>query len=200
MPKTLILVFHRDLTQSKANAALADAAARLPETEVVDMQRLYPVGCVDMRWDTDAEVARLLAADRIVLQFPIQWYSVPSLLKSWLDAVLTRMFYIAYEREGRLLEGKSLMVAATAGNVPESYQRDGRNRFTIAEMLTPLRMAANRCGLVWIEPFTVFEADKLSPERLAEVVSAYQQALTHWRRPQFNTRTDATMRKRSTTR
>lgn len=33
--------------------------------------------------------------------FLIQWYSTPPLLKAWQDAVLTRMYYIAYESEGR---------------------------------------------------------------------------------------------------
>ncbi|MBF2930826.1 flavodoxin family protein, partial [Pseudomonas aeruginosa] len=88
----------------------------LPGVEVVDMQALYP-GDLDMFRDGEREAARLLAADRIVLQFPIQWYSTPALLKAWQDAVLTRIFYVAYETEGRLLEGTPLMVAATAGNV-----------------------------------------------------------------------------------
>src|SRR5690606_32287599 len=143
MSKTLILLFHSGPNRSRANAALAVAAARLPGVEVADIHALYPNG----RVDADREVARLLSADRIVLQFPIQWYSAPPILKAWENAVLTRMYYLAYETEGRLLEGRPLLVAATAGNVPEAYAPTGANRFTMAELLRPLEATAHRCGL-----------------------------------------------------
>jgi Putative NADPH-quinone reductase (modulator of drug activity B) len=84
---TVILVFHPDLRRSRANRALLDAASKLAELEVVDMSALYPDG----RIDVDVEVGRLIAAERLVLQFPVQWYSTPPLLKAWQDAVLTRM-------------------------------------------------------------------------------------------------------------
>lgn len=46
MTKTLILLFHPDLAHSKANAALAAAAAKLPAVELVDMQAIYPVASI----------------------------------------------------------------------------------------------------------------------------------------------------------
>lgn len=180
MPQTLVLVFHPDLSQSKANAALAKAAATLPGVEVVNMQAIYPGGQVGMTADADVEVARLLAADRIVMQFPIQWYATPALLKSWFDAVLTRMYYINYESEGRLMEGKPVLIAVTAGNTAESYTPGGRNRFTVDDMLVPLRMTTNRCGLVWAAPFVVFEANKLTPDRHAAAAASYRDALSSW--------------------
>lgn len=176
MTRTLILLFHRDLSASRANAALAAAAARVPGVEIVNMQALYPKG-IDMFRDGEREAARLLSADRIVFQFPVQWYSTPALLKAWQDAVLTRMFYIAYEQEGRALEGTPLMIAATAGNVAEAYHSDGRNMFPIADLLAPLRATAHRCGLVWTDPFVVYEADKLVPEALEAAAARYAVAL-----------------------
>ncbi|MDZ5700210.1 NAD(P)H-dependent oxidoreductase [Chelativorans sp. M5D2P16] len=180
MTKTLILLFHPDLSRSNANAALAAAAAaRLPDIEVVDMQSAYPGG-IDMFRDGESEAARLLAAGRIVLQFPVQWYSTPPLLKAWQDAVLTRMFYINYETEGRVLEGTELMVAATAGNVPETYRAGGRNMFKIEALFAPLRATANRCGLEWSPPFVIYEADKLPPEALKAAAEGYADRLAAW--------------------
>lgn len=175
-PKSLILLFHPGLLPSKANAALAAAAASLPNVEVVDMYALYPTGTVD----ADAEVARLLAAERIVLQFPIHWYAPPPLLQAWQNAVLTRMFYILYEAEGRRLEGTPLMVAATAGNTPEAYEPDGQNLFPLAELLRPLQAMANRCGLPWAEPFLTYRADKLDETELAAAAEAYATRLRTW--------------------
>ena len=56
MAKTLILLFHPDFQNSRANRALAEAAGSRPGTDVVDMQALYPDG----RIDGEVEAARLL--------------------------------------------------------------------------------------------------------------------------------------------
>lgn len=179
MTKALILMFHPDLTRSKANAAMARAAAALPDVEVVDMTAACPDG-LDLFRDGAAEAARLLAADRIVLQFPVQWYSTPPLLKAWQDAVLTRMFYITYEAEGRRLEGRPLMIAATAGNTAEAYTAGGRNLFPMADLLAPLRATAHRCGLPWAEPFVLYRADKLSPDQIEAAAQDYAAHLARW--------------------
>lgn len=179
MTKTLVLLFHPDLSRSKANAALARGAGALPDVEVVDMQELYPDG-MDLYRDGEREAARLLEANRIVLQFPVQWYSTPPLLKAWQDAVLTRMFYIAYEAEGRRLEGKPLMITATAGNTVEAYRPGGTNMFAISDIFTPLRATANRCGLTWTEPFVIYRADKLSAGEIETAGDDYVAVLTSW--------------------
>lgn len=177
MTKTLILLFHPAYERSRANRALGEAAAGRPGVTIVDMQALYPGGIVD----TDAEAARLIAADRIVLQFPVQWYSAPPLLKAWQDAVLTRMFYMAYEAEGRLIEGKPLMIAATAGNVPEAYTPTGMNRFSLRELLRPLEATAHRCGLAWQEPFLIYAAHKADAEALQAAGEHYARRLAGMR-------------------
>lgn len=169
MTKTLILLFHPHFASSRANRALLDAATTLPEVEIVDMQALYTDGCVD----ADAEVARLIAADRIVLQFPVQWYSPPPLLKAWQDAVLTRMFYLAYEAEGAKLVGKPLLIVATAGNVEAAYAPDGANRFPLRDLLRPLEATAHRCALAWAEPFLVYDARRADAAALQAAGADY---------------------------
>ncbi|WP_018690287.1 NAD(P)H-dependent oxidoreductase [Ahrensia kielensis] len=180
MPGTLILLFHRDLSQSKANAGLAKAAQTVKDVQVVDMQARYPGGVIDIFTDAGADAEMLLSADRIILQFPIQWYATPALLKAWQDAVLTRMYYIFAEAEGDHLKGTPLMVAATAGNTSSAYGRDGANRYTIDELLTPLKATAHRCGLLWHSPYLVFTADKLEPSKLEDAALGYVNAIEHF--------------------
>jgi putative NADPH-quinone reductase len=175
--KTLILLFHPDFDTSKTNAALAEAARSVPGVEIIDMQALYPEGRLDISRDGAVEAERLLSAGRIVLQFPVQWYSTPPLLKAWADAVLTRMFYVFYETEGQRLEGTPIMVAATAGNVPEAYSPTGQNLIPLAELLNPLRATAHRCGLPWADPFLLYRAGKLSETELADAAERYAQTL-----------------------
>ena len=174
---TLVLLFHPRFTQSATNRALADAAAVVPGVQVVDMAALYPEG---RAIDGDAEVRRLLSARRVVLQFPVQWYSTPPLLKAWQDAVLTRMFYMAYASEGRHLEGTPLLVVATAGNVPEAYAPTGQNLFPLAELLRPLQATAHRCGLPWAEPFLVYRAGKMDAAQRAGEAARSAARLRVW--------------------
>lgn len=176
MTKTLILAFHPDLARSRANAAMLGAAARLPDVEIADLYGLYPDG----RIDADREVARLLSADRVVLQFPVQWYATPALLKAWQDLILTRMFYLAYDAEGRRLEGAPLLVAATAGNTPEAYGPGGMNLYPLDDLLKPLRATANRCGLPWTEPFLAYRANRLSDGEIADLAMRYAGRLSAW--------------------
>lgn len=178
MTKTLILLFHPDMANSRANAALVEAAARLPGVEIADLHALYPDGAID----DDAEVARLLSADRIVLQFPLQWYSTPPLLKAWQDRILTRMFYIDYAAEGARLEGRPILLAVTAGNTAQAYGPGGRNLYPLTDLLRPLEVTANRCGLPWAEPFIVFEANKLETEALADAARRFVSKLEAWGR------------------
>lgn len=174
---TVILLFHRDLLRSRANAALKLAAETLPGVAVIDMAALYPSG-IDMHADGEREAARLIAADRIVLQFPMQWYSTPALLKIWQDSVLTRMGYIYPDTEGAALAEKPIMVAATMGAEEETYTPKGRNRITVPELLAPLRTTANRFAMDWRAPFLLHRADKLGDPELDRAGRDYCAALT----------------------
>lgn len=171
MKQTLILLAHPRYEASRANRALVDAAHLLGETEVADLYQLYPDGQVDI----EAEAARLLRAERIVLQFPVQWYSTPPLLKEWQDRVLTQMFYVDFANQGAHLAGKPLMVSATAGNVPAAYAQGGANLFTMEELLRPLQATAHRCGLNWLQPFVLFEAMRASEAVLQAGAERYLQ-------------------------
>lgn len=176
MQRTLILAFHPDLNRSRANRAMLDAAAAVDGVEVVDMQHLYPTGHID----TDAEVHRLLQADRIVLQFPVQWYAAPALLKQWLDDVFTRMYYLRYTDEGQHLEGTPLMVAATAGNLAEAYGPEGVNLYPLAALLRPLEATAHRCKLPYATPFLAYRANKLDAAEQQALATAYRAHLLAW--------------------
>lgn len=120
---TRVLLFHPDYARSKANRALADAAAAVAGVEIVDMYGRYPTGSIDV----DHEVAGLLAAERLVLQFPVQWYSTPPLLKAWQDEVLSPMYYVHAKEQGDRMRGAPVMVAATAGNTRQAYGAEGVN-------------------------------------------------------------------------
>ena len=45
--------------------------------------------------DVQAEIDKLMAADFLLLQFPFWWYSVPAMLKGWIDRVFA--YGVAYD-------------------------------------------------------------------------------------------------------
>ena len=145
--KALVIVGHPDLNgQSLANRLIVDKLRTLEKTEVRILSELYP----DFRIDVAAEQAALVRAQTIVLQFPFHWYSVPGLLKKWIDDVLAYGF--AYGSTGTRLQGKHLVLSFTVGGPEESYGKGGYNTFTIKDMLPPLLQTANLCGMKLAEP------------------------------------------------
>ncbi|MBT1166223.1 NAD(P)H-dependent oxidoreductase [Bifidobacterium simiarum] len=171
---TLVLVFHPHLeTESVANRRLAEAARGVDGVTVRDVYALYPDGRIDVA----AEQAELLRADRIVWQFPMYWYSSPSLLKEWEDEVLA--YGWAYGPDGDKLAGKRIMCAVTAGSTEDEYRHDGRFRATMDETLNPMRITTEYVGAQWLEPFAVYACtpDGLTEERLADAADRYAQIL-----------------------
>ncbi|RSX53836.1 NAD(P)H oxidoreductase [Bifidobacterium goeldii] len=170
--KTLVLVFHPDLSCSRANAALTAAAQQDADGNVTvrDEYALYPNGKIDVA----AEQQLVETHDRIVLQFPLYWYSAPALLKEWEDKVLE--YGWAYGTDGEALTAKQIMVATTAGGPQFEYQPVDEGA-TIDEVLSPYRMMARYTHAVWLKPFVVFESMELDDAALADAGRRYREAL-----------------------
>ncbi len=143
MSKTVVISGHPDLSKSNTNALIlemlhcADA-----DIDIRYLDRLYGEGKIDV----SAEQTALMAADTIVFQFPFYWYSVPALLKSWIDQVFEYGF--AYGSKGDKLKDKKLILSFTIGGPADSYSPEGNNTFSIEELIKPLVQTANLTGLV----------------------------------------------------
>ncbi len=163
----LLIVAHPALHRSRTNAALLGAARARQEITLHDLYEHY----ADFLIDVEAEQQRLLDHRLIILQFPMYWYSTPSLLKEWLDMVWLHGF--AYGRNGTRLSGKTMMIAVTTGGGPEAYQPRGMNRFSMTEFLRPLEATANLCGLAWAEPFIVHDSIQMTEAGRQAAALAY---------------------------
>ncbi len=110
MKNTLVISGHTDLSASVANKTILETIAqRLPQAEIVRLDSLYP----DFKIDAQAEQQRLLKADVIVLQFPVFWYSAPSLLERWMEETFRHGF--SHGSTGDKLKGKKLVLSFTTG-------------------------------------------------------------------------------------
>lgn len=147
MGKILVISGHPNLAGSYTNKAILAAL----ESSGLDLtiRRLDALYC-DFNVDVAAEQKALLDADTIVLQFPFYWYSVPALLKNWIDQVFG--FNFAYGPEGDKLKGKNFVLSFTIGGPKEAYQPLGYNHFPIEELIKPLQQTAYLAQVTYLPP------------------------------------------------
>jgi NAD(P)H dehydrogenase (quinone) len=93
--------------------------------------------------DVKAEQERLLAADTVILQFPLWWFTVPAIMKGWMDRVFTNGFGYgtsrAWKRYGDgLLAGKRAMIVVTTGAADAHLSDRGVNG-DINDLLFPIQ-------------------------------------------------------------
>ncbi len=167
----LLVVAHPALERSRANQRMMDAAHQVAGVTLHDLYETYPNFTIDVR----AEQKRLLDHAVIGLQFPLYCYSIPALLKEWLDLVWLHGF--AYGAGGEALKGKRLFVACTTGARAEAYGSEGHNRFTMEEFLRPLEQTAHLCGMAWEKPFVLHAAAAKTPLALKAGADAYRRRL-----------------------
>jgi len=65
----------------------------------------------------------------MIWQFPLWWFSVPAILKGWVDRVFAmgRTYGGGCAYETGVFRGKRAMLSLTIGGPPETYKKDGRN-------------------------------------------------------------------------
>lgn len=137
MKKTLVIASHTYFDQSTATAAILNKLSEVPQVTVRNLDTIY----TDYNVDAATEQQLLLDADVVVFQFPLFWYSVPSLMKRWLDDVFSYGF--AFGSSGDKLKGKKVIISVTTGGPEEGYSATGYNGHTIYELLLPLRQTFN---------------------------------------------------------
>lgn len=158
--KILHLVFHPNLKQSRVNRIWKEQLEKSGKiTTSRDMYREYP----NFKINIEQEQKLLLEHDRIVIQFPLYWYSMTPLLKQWLDDVLTYGF--AYGSKGIKLKGKDLQIITSAGGQSKYYS--GFDKFaTLYDLLKPFELTANLCKLNYLIPAWMYRADSVNEETI----------------------------------
>jgi len=168
----LIIYAHPYPRHSHANKRMIEHVATLDGVEIRSLYELYP----DFDIDISAEQAAVERADLIVWQHPMQWYSVPPLLKLWMDKVLSHGW--AYGEGGHALHGKQLLWAVTTGGGEHHFELGGHPGFDVLSQ--PLQSTALYCGLKWLPPFTMHNTFVEDDETLQAQARHYKQRLIDW--------------------
>ena len=170
-PRALVLAAHPNWRDSRVNRRLLERARATPGVAVHDLYARYP----DYDIDVAAEQRAAEAAPLIVLLHPVQWYSMPALLKLWLDEVLT--YGWAYGTGGTSLQGKDLWLAATTGGPESSYHPQSYNRYFFDAFLPPYEQTTALCGMRFLPPLLLHGAHTASEEVVQQHVDVFGQRL-----------------------
>jgi len=156
--KTLVILAHPKLAGSQINAAWRARLEEAASSVVIrNIYELYP----DWNIDVAAEQALLESHERIFLQFPLYWYSMPPLLKKWLDDVLA--YGWAYGPGGNRLAHKEIGLVVSTGSPEAAYRADGRLGHTLDELLRPLEQTARFVGARYLPVFALQGANHVIP-------------------------------------
>nr|WP_300314579.1 NAD(P)H-dependent oxidoreductase [Halomonas sp.] len=131
--------------------------------------------------DVKAEQEKLLWADVLILQFPLWWFTMPAILKGWVDRVYSYGFAYGVgehsdtrwgDRYGEgSLAGKRAMLIVTAGGWEEHYSERGING-PIDDLLFPIHHGILFYpGYDVLPPFVAYNVHRLDDagiERLEE--------------------------------
>jgi len=162
MARLIVYYAHPGHKYSHVNKYMARAAGAVDGITFVDLYRDYP------RFDIDVNVEqrRLVEHDVVLFQFPMFWYSTPSIIKEWEHLVLEHGF--AYGAGGENLAGKQMMLAVTAAGPDDAYRHEGYQHYPIRTFLTPLEQTARLCKMHFPAPYVLYSSLKAPAAGLVE--------------------------------
>jgi glutathione-regulated potassium-efflux system ancillary protein KefF len=169
-----VLAAHPNWRESRVNRKLVELARDIPGVTVQDLYGRYP----DYDIDVPAEQNNVRAAQLLVLLHPIQWYSMPPLMKLWMDEVLR--YGWAYGRGGTALQGKDVWLVATTGGPESSYHPQGYNRYFFDAFLPPYEQTATLCGMRFLPPLLLHGAHRAGPDELQAHFDVFRNRLASY--------------------
>lgn len=152
-----------------------------PFNPALESQRVFAAGTQPL--DIEGEQAKLRWADAVIFQFPLWWFSMPAILKGWIERVYAYGFaYGVGEHseshwgdrygEGSMM-GKRAMLVVTMGGWEPHYSDRGVNG-ALNDLLFPIQHGVLFYpGFTVMPPFPIYKTGKMDATRFEQVCEAY---------------------------
>ena len=160
--KILVLFAHPAYHKSRVNRLMVEGLKQMQDVTFHDLYDVYPESYINVKH----EQKLVEEHDVIVFQFPLFWYSTPSILKEWQDLVLEHGW--AFGSEGNALKDTLFLCSITAGGPEAAYQVGGFHNHTINQLIAPLRQTAVLCKMIPLPPFVVFGGHAIEPQEVQD--------------------------------
>lgn len=130
--------------------------------------------------DIQTELDKLLWCDLLILQSPLWWFSVPAIMKGWIDRVFVNgTVYgsggMRFDNGG--LKGRRAMLAMTTGCLPGMVEPDGLLGDKEVILWHLNHGTFGYSGLVALEPFLAWSIHYTDAARRADYLDAWERRL-----------------------
>lgn len=157
--KILVINGHKyySYAKGKLNQTLFDEIIK-----ILSAQHEIKTTIVEHGYDLREERDKFLWADRIIFQSPVNWYSIPWILKKYIDDVYNYGVFFesadSYGRGGKLTD-KKYMLSLTWSAPENSFENnkgffDGRNS---DDIFIPFHKTQEYCGMERIQTFALYD-------------------------------------------
>lgn len=134
--------------------------------------------------DIIAEQEKLLAADAVILKFPLWWFSMPAIMKGWIERTYAYGFAYGYKDAGNsyrygdgALKGKRAMLSVMCGGPADDYLPRGINA-PLEQLLFPITHGnLFYPGMDVLPTFAVYGTGRIGGSGVAAAESAWRRRL-----------------------
>jgi NAD(P)H dehydrogenase (quinone) len=129
--------------------------------------------------DIAREVERVLESDLLILNFPIFWFSVPAIMKGWIDRVFLSGAFFGGKRiyDRAELTGKKALVTATLGGRDHMFGQDAVHGDINGMLRHLLQGTLGYCGFQVLQPFYAYHVPYISEEDRKQWLADYRSYL-----------------------
>ena len=156
---------HPDVDQSTSQQFLLAAVKGEEQIQIRHLESILAKQ-EDNYFDKTIERAFLQEADKIIFQFPLYWYQCPSVMKQWMDEVLTLNLS---QKDTK----KEFGIVVTVGAKKDRYTAGGSVGFGIEELLRPYQALANQLGWNYQTPFVIYQFQYLPETQKQQLLVDY---------------------------
>ncbi|XP_008566110.1 PREDICTED: NAD(P)H dehydrogenase [quinone] 1 [Galeopterus variegatus] len=129
--------------------------------------------------DIVAEQKKLMAADLVIFQFPLQWFGVPAILKGWFERVFIGEFaytYAAMYDKGPF-RNKKAVLSITTGGTGSMYSLQGVHG-DINIILWPIQSGIlHFCGFQVLEPELAYSIGHTPADARIQILEGWKKRL-----------------------
>ncbi len=144
-----------------------------------DREQKHSVGRNSFTSDIGGEIEKLLWCDVLILQFPLWWFSVPAILKGWLDRSLVNGVAYGGGRRydaGGLKGRRAMIVTSTAAY--DTMCKPGGLVGELDVILWPIQNGTLAyCGFDVLPPFVSYSVSFVDDKARGAYFAAYEQRL-----------------------
>jgi len=132
--------------------------------------------------DIKKEMEKLLWSDVVIFNFPLWWFSVPAILKGWVDRVFAMGFAYGGGKgvfENGVFKGKKAMLTITTGGPEMAYGANGRNGDINTILFHIQHGMFYFTGMDVLPPFIAWSVARLSDDERKAIIDKYKNHLLH---------------------